>query len=164
MTERPSVDDPEPDTAHLARACQLGVDSVRLGGGPFGAVVTRGDDVVAEGANRVTTDDDPTAHAEVVALRAAGAALGTHDLSGLTLYASCRPCPMCMAAAWWARVDRIVYAADSAAAAAAGFDDARFWAGMVDGGAAPVRPEHIDHPAAGDPFSAWAASEHREDY
>lgn len=95
-------------------------------GGPFGAVVVRDADgaVVGEGANRVTLDLDPTAHAEVVAIRAACAALGRFDLRGCTLYASCEPCPMCHGAAHWARVDRVVYGASAADAAAAGFDDA----------------------------------------
>lgn len=162
-----SASDPAPapdDLEHLAHACRLAVDSVRSGGGPFGAVVVRDGRVVATGTNRVTVDDDPTAHAEVTALRQAGAVLGTHELDGCTVYASCRPCPMCMTAAWWARVDRVVYAAESAAAAAAGFDDTRFWAGIREDALAPVPAEHVDHPDASAPFDAWDARADREAY
>ena len=94
-------------------------------GGPFGAVVAGpGGDVIAEGCNRVTSANDPTAHAEVEAIRAACRALGTFTLEGCTLYTSCEPCPMCLAAAYWARVDTIVFGASRTDAAAAGFDDA----------------------------------------
>lgn len=92
-------------------------------GGPFGAVVVRGGVIVGLGGNRVVRDRDPTAHAEVVALRAACRALGTHVLSGCVLYASCEPCPMCFGAIHWARIDRMWYAATRQDARAAGFDD-----------------------------------------
>jgi len=95
--------------------------------GPFAAVVERDGEVVGTGWNRVVTSRDPTAHAEVVAIREACAGLDTHDLSGCTLYASCEPCPMCLAAIYWARIDKIVYAADRSDAAAAGFDDEYFY-------------------------------------
>lgn len=93
-------------------------------GGPFGAVVARGGEIVATGWNQVTSSHDPTAHAEVVAIREACRAIGHFSLAGCTLYASCEPCPMCLAAAYWARVDRIFFAASRHDAAAAGFDDA----------------------------------------
>lgn len=93
-------------------------------GGPFGAVIVRDDKLVAEGWNQVTSSADPTAHAEVVAIRQACKALNHFSLAGCVLYTSCEPCPMCLAAAYWARVDRIVFAAGRADAAAIGFDDA----------------------------------------
>lgn len=93
-------------------------------GGPFGAVIVRDDKLVAEGWNQVTSTADPTAHAEVVAIRHACKALNNFSLAGCVLYTSCEPCPMCLAAAYWARVDRIVFAAGRADAAAIGFDDA----------------------------------------
>lgn len=152
------------DLGHVEHACRLAEESVVAGGGPFGAVVVRRGEVVATGANRVTVDLDPTAHAEVVALRAAGSALGTHDLRGCTLYASCHPCPMCLASAWWARVDRVVYAATIDAAAAAGFDDRRFWAGIADLSRAPAPPEHLPTAASARPFVAWDAHPGRRAY
>lgn len=91
--------------------------------GPFGAVIERGGEVVGTGWNRVVQSRDPTAHAEIVAIRNACTKLGTHDLSGCTLYASCEPCPMCLVAVYWARIDKVVYAADRTDVAEAGFDD-----------------------------------------
>jgi len=111
----------------MRRAITLSHEKMDAGeGGPFGALVVRAVDgtVLAEGWNRVTSTADPTAHAEVVALRAAGQAIGTNDLSGTVLVASCEPCPMCLAAALWARVDAIYYANGRTDAAAIGFDDA----------------------------------------
>jgi tRNA(Arg) A34 adenosine deaminase TadA len=92
-------------------------------GGPFGAVVARNNEIIASGWNQVTTTNDPTAHAEVMAIRGAAARLGAFVLQGCVLYTSCEPCPMCLGAAYWARVDRIVFAGTRADAAAAGFDD-----------------------------------------
>lgn len=112
------------DKQLLRRAIALSVENVAAGGGPFGAVVARGGEIVAEGVNRVTTLHDPTAHAEVQAIRAAAARLGTFDLSGCTIYSSCEPCPMCLSAIYWARLDRLVYAGAKEDAARAGFDDA----------------------------------------
>jgi len=117
---------PDTDAAvHLRRAIALSLDHMRAGhGGPFGAVIARGGEVVAEGWNQVQSAGDPTAHAEMVAIRAAATRLGGFSLKGCVLYTSCEPCPMCLAAAYWARVDRIVFAATRADAAAGGFDDA----------------------------------------
>ena len=97
-------------------------------GGPFGAIVVRGAEIIGRGWNRVTSINDPTAHAEIVAIRAAAAAVQSFSLAGCVLYTSCEPCPICLAAACWARLDRIVFAADRGDAAFAGFDDAEFYA------------------------------------
>jgi tRNA(Arg) A34 adenosine deaminase TadA len=112
--------------AYLLRAVAAGRAGMLAGqGGPFGALIVGPDGhPIAEGCNRVTSANDPTAHAEISAIRAACIALGTFKLEGCTLYTSCEPCPMCLAAAYWARVDGIVYGATRADAAAAGFDDA----------------------------------------
>ncbi len=108
----------------MLRALELaGGNAASVAGGPFGAVIARNGEVVAEASNTVTVDNDPTAHAEVNAIRKACAALGTFDLSGCELYTSCEPCPMCLAACYWAHIDRVYYAADREDAAAAGFDD-----------------------------------------
>jgi len=96
-------------------------------GGPFGALVARGDEVLAVACNRVLARKDPTAHAEVEAIRAACAKLGSRSLEGCDLYATCEPCPMCLAASYWARLDRVFYACDRADAERAGFDDARVY-------------------------------------
>lgn len=113
------------DERFLCEAIRLAADHMRAKeGGPFGAVIVYEGRVVGCGWNRVTSSNDPTAHAEVVAIREAAAALGTFQLTGCVLYASCEPCPMCLGAAYWARVDRIVFAASRQDAARAGFDDA----------------------------------------
>lgn len=108
----------------MARAIALAVENVRSGrGGPFAAVVVRDDDVLAEGCNLVTSTNDPTAHAEVVAIREACRKLGVFQLTGCELFTSCEPCPMCMGAIYWARPARVWFAATREDAAAAGFDD-----------------------------------------
>jgi guanine deaminase len=109
----------------MRRAIALGIENVRTGqGGPFGAVVVKDGRLVAEGANRVTTTNDPTAHAEIVVIREACRVLGVFQLTGCDLYTTCEPCPMCLGAIYWARPARVFYACVAADAAAAGFDDA----------------------------------------
>ena len=111
------------DDQFLAQAVSLAVTSVEQGGGPFGAVVVKDGEIIGRGANCVTLNNDPTAHAEVQAIRDACSNSKDFSLSGATLYVSCEPCPMCLAAIYWARLDRVVYAASRGDAAAAGFDD-----------------------------------------
>ena len=109
----------------MARAIELALGNVRSGaGGPFAALVVKAGRIVGEGANSVTASNDPTAHAEVVAIRAACTALATFQLDGCDLYTTCEPCPMCLGAIYWARPARVYFAATAADAAAAGFDDA----------------------------------------
>lgn len=102
-----------------------GMESRR--GGPFGAIVVKGDRIVAEGVNLVTSTNDPTAHAEVVAIRAASKALKSFDLSGCEIYASCEPCPMCLSAIYWARIGRVYFGNGRTDAARVGFDDASIY-------------------------------------
>ncbi len=144
------------DDAWLARAVEIASQNVADGGGPFGAVVVRqGAEVVAAG-NRVTRDLDPTAHAEVVAIRAACQALNTFSLAGATLYASCEPCPLCLSAALWARVDRVVFAADRHDAERAGFDDREFYELLERDRSTWPNPV-VEHriARAGEPFEVW---------
>ncbi|WP_198376626.1 nucleoside deaminase [Neoroseomonas rubea] len=115
------------EAGFMRRAIALSCQGVAEGGGPFGAVVVKDGRILGEGRNAVVPSRDPTAHAEVVAIRAACAALGTHDLSGAVIYTSCEPCPMCLGAVWWARITEIVYGNDRADAAAIGFDDAAIY-------------------------------------
>ena len=121
--------------------------------------------VVAHGQNRVTRDLDPTAHAEIQAIRAACREVGDFSLEGMTLYASCEPCPMCIGAALWARLDRVVYAADREDAARGGFDDRWFHdLFAVDRAAWPMRVEALRVGAAVAPFEAWAGDTDRIPY
>ena len=107
----------------MRRAIELSRENVKRGGGPFGAVIVRSGEVVGEGFNRVTATNDPTAHAEVVAIRDACQRLGTFSLYGCEIYTSCEPCPMCLSAIYWARIDRIWFANTKVDAAAIDFDD-----------------------------------------
>ncbi|MEV4316297.1 nucleoside deaminase [Actinocrispum sp. NPDC049592] len=115
------------ETEWLNHCVDLAKQNVGDGGGPFGALVVHDGQIVATGTNQVTPTLDPTAHAEVVAIRRACQALGTFKLDGCLLVSSCEPCPMCLSSALWARVDRIIYAADRHDAAKAGFDDRAFY-------------------------------------
>jgi guanine deaminase len=153
------------DDLWLAQALDLAVANVTDGGGPFGALVVRDGALLSTGQNRVTRDNDPTAHAEVLAIRSACATLGDFSLAGSVLYTSCEPCPLCVAACLWARLDRVVYAADRHDAARGGFDDREFyelfardretWPTTVHAGSAP-------HAFA--PFDAWLRNADRVEY
>ena len=112
------------NNSFMHEAIRLSVEKMREGrGGPFGAVVVKGGQIISRGWNKVTITNDPTAHAEVVAIREACRALQTFRLDGCELYASCEPCPMCLSAIYWAHLDRLYFAATREDAAAAGFDD-----------------------------------------
>jgi tRNA(Arg) A34 adenosine deaminase TadA len=107
----------------MREAIRLSIENVKNGGGPFGAVIVRGNDIISTGVNRVTSQHDPTAHAEVSAIRAACNKLGTFDLSGCDIYTSCEPCPMCLGAIYWAHLDKIYYGNNKCDAKDIGFDD-----------------------------------------
>ncbi len=111
----------------MARAIQLAVENVQTGGGPFGAVIVKDGVMVAEAANQVTATNDPTAHAEVLAIRAACSKLRGFELQGCEIYTSCEPCPMCLGAIYWSRLARIHFASLAADASQAGFDDSLFY-------------------------------------
>jgi tRNA(Arg) A34 adenosine deaminase TadA len=114
--------DPNPFFMH--RAIELATENVRSGaGGPFAAVIVKNGEVVGEGANSVTTTNDPTAHGEINAIRKACQVLGSFSLKGCEMYTSCEPCPMCLAAIYWARIDAVYFGSDAGDAARAGFDD-----------------------------------------
>ncbi|MEJ5913490.1 nucleoside deaminase [Pseudokineococcus sp. 1T1Z-3] len=160
-----STDGEAVDRAHLAEAVRLAEENVGAGGGPFGAVVVLDGDVVATGQNRVTRDNDPTAHAEVVAIRAACADLATFSLAGATLYSSCEPCPLCLAASLWARLDRVVFAADRHDAARGGFDDRAFYdLFAADRATWDVPVQHLPTPDGSRPFDAWLDAAGRTHY
>lgn len=123
--------EPQDDSTLMRRAIALARESVASGGGPFGAVVARDGRIVSEGRNRVTVWNDPTAHAEVVAIREACRALSTFQLEGCSVYSSCEPCPMCLGALYWARPARLLFACTRDDAAAAGFDDELIYRELV---------------------------------
>jgi guanine deaminase len=159
------ADNNDIDESFLDEAVELAVRNVLDGGGPFGAVLVQDGVVVARGVNRVTQNLDPSAHAEVLAIREACQVRGDFQLRGMTLYASCEPCPMCLATALWARVDRVLYAGDRHDAAVGGFDDLAFYdlfATSRDQWETPVVQLRTQDPAA--PFEAWLRSTSRVDY
>lgn len=147
------------DRAALAQAIALSRSHMQANdGGPFGAVIVRDGRVLAEGWNQVTTSLDPTAHAEVVAIRLACEAVGDFSLKGATLFSSCEPCPMCLAAAYWARLDRIVYANTREEAAAIGFDDALIYEELPKAPQARAMVmQHVPSHEAQSVFAAWVA-------
>ncbi|GAB4583035.1 nucleoside deaminase [Nocardia sp. NPDC127526] len=156
----------ELEHAWLDEAIKLATDSVANGGGPFGALIVKDGEIVALGNNRVTATLDPTAHAEVSAMRAACKQLNTFSLEGCVLITSCEPCPMCLSSALWARVDRIVYAADRHDAAVAGFDDLKFY-DLFEKKPRELWPtpvDQLDLPNRTAPFDAWLAKTDRIDY
>lgn len=115
---------------YLTRAIKMAEENIERGGGPFGALIAKDGIIIAEEANRVTPDNDPTAHAEILAIRAAAKKLNTWDLSGCELYASCEPCPMCLGAVYWAHIEKVYFAASHDDARNAGFDDADMYREM----------------------------------
>jgi guanine deaminase len=150
----------------MERAIMLAIENVCSGwGGPFAAVIVSNGQIVGEGTNRVTSSNDPTAHAEIVAIRAACGALGTFQLDGCDLYTTCEPCPMCLGAIYWARPARVFFACTEADAAAAGFDDAFIYRQI----ALPLAERNIpflammrDESLAC--FRAWSEKKDRIDY
>lgn len=150
----------------MRRAIELSRTMMERGaGGPFGAVIVKDGKVIAEGFNRVTTSNDPTAHAEIVAIRAACEALGSFSLKGCEIYASCEPCPMCLAAIYWSRIDRIYFANDRAAAAKIGFDDEFLYRELTLPLAARLIPtEHLPSAEARAAFDAWMAKPDKTPY
>ena len=94
----------------MQRAIELSIESINSGGGPFGSVIAKGDKIISEGMNRVTVNNDPTAHGEIIAIRQACKKLNTFDLNGYELYTNCEPCPMCLSAIYWSHIDKVYYA------------------------------------------------------
>lgn len=150
----------QPNHDLMRRAITLATKNVVSGkGGPFGALVVRDGTILGEGTNIVTATNDPTAHAEMNAIRAAAKALNSFTLAGCQIYTSCEPCPMCLAAAYWARIDSIYYAAVAADAARAGFDDAFLYEEFCkDVDMRSLRETQLLRDEAWAPFAAWLAS------
>ncbi|MDR2904562.1 MAG: nucleoside deaminase [Helicobacteraceae bacterium] len=145
-----------------AREAQIGM---RKGeGGPFGAVIARGGEVIARAHNRVLVSRDPTAHAEICAIRKAARKLRTFDLSGYQLYSSCEPCPMCLGAILWARLDCVIYGSTQSHAAIAGFDDANFYEFLAGKNRSFLKAEYVKNAACEAPFQAWIAKADKTRY
>jgi guanine deaminase len=149
----------------IKQAIALAIENVRRQGGPFGALIVRGGVVIATGQNQVTRSNDPTAHAEIVAIREACRVLGAFQLDGCEVYSSCEPCPMCLGALYWARPDRIFFAATQDQAAAAGFDDSFIYREVSAPLANRTIPTiHVPDEEATLPFEHWTATTDRVEY
>lgn len=155
----------EDQSKFMKEAIRLAEISVAKGGGPFGAVIVKGGAIVAQGHNCVTLHNDPTAHAEVTVIREACKQLGAFDLDGCEIYTSCEPCPMCLAAIYWARIDKIYYGCTKEDAKEIGFDDS-FIYDQID-----LKPEKRSIPAVHmmrneslEAFRLWEKNENRIDY
>jgi guanine deaminase len=152
--------------AFMARAIQLSIENVRSGrGGPFGAVIVRNNDIIAEGVNQVTFNNDSTAHAEVLAIRQACQKLGRFELKDCALYTSCEPCPMCLGAIYWARLSRVYYGNIADDAARIGFDDSFIYREILQ----PYTERRIPmiqmmHEEALAAFRAWEAHPNKATY
>ncbi len=149
----------------MARAIELAIRNVREGGGPFGAVVVREQRIISEGVNRVTFTNDPTAHAEMMAIREACRKLDRFELSGCEIYCSCEPCPMCFGGVYWARLDRVYFGCAAIDAANAGFDDSFIYSEIT----APLSQRQIpliqmERDAALEAFRAWENSPNKTPY
>ena len=149
----------------MRRAIQLSEESVSKGGGPFGAVIVKDGHVIAEASNSVTLDNDPTAHAEVNAIRMATRLLKTFDLTGCDIYTSCEPCPMCLGAIYWARINRIYYANNRQDAADIGFDDDCIYQEIERRPADRYKPMQVLLPEEGKKaFRMWEQKSNKTEY
>ena len=154
------------DNFYLGQAIELAVDSAKSGkGGPYGAIIVKNNEIISTGGNRVILNHDPTAHAEIIAIRQACNKLNDFQLTDCILYSSCEPCPMCLGAIYWARLDRVYYACNQQVAAKAGFDDSYIYDEIS---VAPAKRHipmlHLRHSDSHKPFSVWAAQPDRINY
>jgi len=159
----------EPRLSHqilIKTVLSLSEDNVRRGlGGPFAALVVKDGAIIGQGCNRVTGKHDPTAHAEMEAIRAACHRLGSHQLDGCVIYSSCEPCPMCLGAIYWARPDKLFYLNRQTDAAHIGFDDQFIYQELaLPAAQRQLATEQVEHPQRLTAFQLWQASEDREDY
>ena len=144
------------DQKFMQMAIELSIENIDSGGGPFGAIIVRNGELIAKGANRVVPNNDPTAHAEVVAIHNACQKLQTFDLRGCTVYTSCEPCPMCLSALYWAGIERICYANTKRDAAAIEFDDSFIYDQLrLDYDRRSIHCEHFMRSEALEAFVKW---------
>ena len=153
------------DEKFMQQAIDLSIDNVANGGGPFGAVIVKDGQIIATGTNRVTANCDPTAHAEVSAIRAACKALKCFKLTGCTIYTSCEPCPMCLSAIYWAGISELYYACDKVDAADIGFDD-KFIYDELERPTTErrVRYKQMMHEQALEAFHKWSNTTNKTEY
>jgi len=155
----------EDNKSLLLRAVKLAEDGIAKGGGPFGAVIAMDGIILAESVNRVVVNSDPTAHAEVLAIREAAAVMKSHDLKNCVLYCSCEPCPMCLGAIYWAGIQKVIYASDRHDAERAGFSDSYIYDEiMIEPSERQVKFIRIDNIGGENVFKMWEKNENRIPY
>lgn len=155
----------EKDSLFIRRAIKLSIENVKRGGGPFGAVITKDGKIVSESCNQVTLINDPTAHAEIGAIREAARKLNTFDLSGCSIYVSCEPCPMCLGAIYWARINKVIFANTRSDAENIGFDDSLIYEEISRPmGERKIEFKQLLREEALEAFRAWEESENKVEY
>jgi tRNA(Arg) A34 adenosine deaminase TadA len=155
----------EDDNKFLRRAVELAMESISSGGGPFGAVITLNGKIISEAYNKVVLSNDPTAHAEVLAIRQAASVLETHNLDKCTLYTSCEPCPMCLGAIYWAGIKKVIYACDRNDAEKAGFSDSLIYKEIsLDPENRKISFKKIDEAGGSEVFRIWDKLEDKTPY
>ncbi len=153
------------DFVFIQRAITVAEENIRSGGGPFGAVIVENGEIIAESGNKVRIDNDPTAHAEVLAIRNACSLKQNFSLEQCTIYASCEPCPMCLGAIYWAKIPRLVFASTRQEAASAGFDDAKIYEEMsLPFNRRTIATKHIDLSESKRVFESWNLKEDKKKY
>jgi tRNA(Arg) A34 adenosine deaminase TadA len=149
----------------MQKAIELSIESVKKGGGPFGAVIVKDGKIIASSSNSVTKDNDPTAHAEVNAIRSAAKKLGTFDLSGCQIYSSCEPCPMCLGAIYWAKIDELYFANTKNDAKEIGFDDSFIYEEIEKPySARRIKTKQIMRDKALEAFKLWQEKDDKIEY
>ncbi len=155
----------ENDKTLLNRAIELAGFSLENGGGPFGAVIVREGEIISEAFNRVVLDNDPTAHAEILSIRQASSSIRSHDLSDCVIYSSSEPCPMCLAAIYWAGIKKVVYATDRYDAARAGFNDNSIYTEIkLEPDKRKIAFLHLPLPGGKEIFKRWEELEDKTPY
>ena len=153
------------DKKYLRKAIEIALEGIKDGGGPFGAVILKDGKIIARSNNRVVLSNDPTAHAEILAIREAAALLRNRDLSDCVLYSSCEPCPMCLGAIYWSGIKKVVYASDRNEAASAGFNDRMIYRELtLDPADRKINFVRLEDPAAFEVFSCWEQFENKIRY
>jgi guanine deaminase len=153
------------DRNFLKRAIEIGIKGIKNGNGPFGAVITKDQKIISEACNMVVLSHDPTAHAEIIAIRKASAFLKTHDLSGCVIYTSCEPCPMCLGAVYWSGIKKVVYDSDRLDAAAAGFNDKYIYDELIlDPAKRKISFVHLPDSMGDEIFRKWDEFENKIPY
>jgi tRNA(Arg) A34 adenosine deaminase TadA len=155
----------EKDKIFLQRAIEIAIEGIDAGSGPFGAVIVKDDKIISESTNRVVLNSDPTAHAEILAIRQAASSLKTFDLDGCTLYTSCEPCPMCLGAIYWSGIKKVVYSCDRCDAEKAGFSDKLIYDEIIlDPAKRIVKFLQMSETAGGKVFLKWDETEDKIEY